>query len=193
MSVGGSSGITGQGQGSDVLDIATGGLSGAVQGLTPNISAPPMTAEQKATMAALSGQGQQLGDLGSSMLTDFQAGTLTTGQNAEVAASQQAATASSNDFLAKSGLADSSIATGMSQQIDQQSAILTQQLLQGNFSEAMQAMGGSAQDYSSVMSGGQFQQNLQQNAQNANLQAQTQMYSSIFGVAGEVAGAAMLA
>ena len=186
MSVGGSLGEAGQ--------SLAGGLSSLFGGLgTSSISAPPMTAEQKAALTALSGQGQQLGALGSSMLTDFQAGTLTTGQNAEVAASQQAATASSNDFLAKSGLADSSIATGMSQQIDQQSAILTQQLLQGNFSEAMQAMGGSAQDYSSVMSGGQFQQNLQQNAQNANLQAQTQMYSAIFGAAGDVAGAAMLA
>lgn len=150
---------------------------------------PKMTAEQKAAQAALLEQGKLLGGFGTEQLDLFKQGKLREGQEAAVTEAAGAATASAEQFLAGAGLSDSSFAAGQRGQIARQTAMMREQLLQGNFQEALSALGMSSADYGAVVSGGQFQQNLQAQIALARQQAASSGMGALFGAIGTVGGA----
>lgn len=150
---------------------------------------PEMTKEQKEAQAALMGQGKQLQGVGSDLLGKFQRGELTAGQQAQLALTGGAAKAGAENFLAGSGLSDSSFGVGLRENTQLQLDQMKQGLLEGNFQDSLSALGMSASDFGAVMSGGQFQQNLQAQIALAKQQAASSGMGSLFGAVGMIGGA----
>lgn len=165
------------------------GLSGNVKGDTINM--PGETPEQKQATAELLKNASLASGTGRTLLDSFNKGELTPGQEAQVKTTTASNMAAVNDFFAKAGIADSSIATSARGQVNDQASILTNQLLQGNLQDALAALGLGGQEYGAVVGAGQFQQNLTLQQELGQAQQDNQFINNLLGAAR--AGGSLLA
>jgi hypothetical protein len=165
------------------------GWTGNLKG--DNINLPGETPEQKQATAELLKNASLASGTGRTLLEQFNKGELTTGQETQVKTTTASNMAAVNDFFAKAGISDSSIATSARGQVNDQAAILTQQLLQGNLQDALAALGLGGQEYGAVVGAGQFQQNLTLQQELGQAQQDNAFLSNLLGAAR--AGGSLLA
>lgn len=124
-------------------------------------------------------------------LSSYSSGTLKPGQAAAVTSAEQQQTAAVRQQAASMGISNSTIEQSQEQQVQNQGLVMTQQFLQGNFSDALNALGVEGNLYSSVMNYGTGQQNIQLNSEVAQAQQDSSFMSNLMNLG--MAGAQMYA
>ena len=160
------------------------------------LSYPPMSAEMVAAQKSLgSDAGQleadaaQMRGIADPLFKAFQSGTLTPGQQAEYDLAHGGGQAANEQFLASAGIGTSSFGAGMRADLELKMAALKENFLQGDFTEAMSAMGLSAQelgiagnDLGAILGVGAKQQAGQFSADLANQQQQNFLMQELLGL-----------
>ena len=197
---------------SDVAGDVKSAVGGVVNGIFgPQVQVPGLDPAAAAAEAGLTGEAKtaqtQAGDLygeAQPLLTAFQTGTLTAGQQAGLDLETSKAKATIEQQAANSGMSTSSVAASELAQLNLETEALKQSLLNNDFTQALQLIGASnqdlgisSQDLATLLGSGRQQQQMDLQAQEANQAQRNNIIGDIgnFGVAagllvGNVGGAA---
>ena len=187
-----------------LLDDVTGGVKSAVGGVVngifgPQVSVPGLDPAAAAAEAGLTGEAKtaqtQAGDLygeAQPLMTAFQTGTLTAGQQASLDLETSKAKATIEQQAANSGMSTSSVAASELAQLNLETESLKQSLLNNDFTQALQLIGASnqdlgisSQDLATILGAGVQKQNMGLQAQEANQAQRNNIIGDIgdFGLA----------